>query len=119
MKQSFEKLQVWQNARQLAKDLGLIFYHKEFRNYGFQDQIMRATISVSNNIAEWNDRESTKEFIRFLYIAKGSWAEVLSMLYIAQDYGYINQEKIVEIQNQVSVLMSQIWKLISYHKLKQ
>lgn len=46
---------------------------------------MRATLSISNNIAEGFERETAKEFTRFLYIARGSAGEVRSMLYIAKD----------------------------------
>jgi len=52
MKSSFEELNVWKNANTLAKVLGAIFYNPNFKNYSFQDQIMRACISISNNITE-------------------------------------------------------------------
>ncbi len=86
MKKWFEELDVWKNAFELAKDMWKIFYDKEFRNRWFQDQIMRAVISISNNIAEWNDRWSAKDFMKFLFISKGSCAEVRSMLYLAHEY---------------------------------
>jgi four helix bundle protein len=48
----FEDLEIWQIAQENTKILSKIFYDKNFKNYSFQDQIMRASISVSNNIAE-------------------------------------------------------------------
>ncbi len=66
---------------------------KNCRDYGFKDQIQRASISIMNNIAEGYARRSDKSFRNFLLIAKGSAAEVESMLIIAVDLGYISPEK--------------------------
>ena len=63
MKQQFENLEIWKLSFELWKELAIIFYDGWFRNYSLQDQIMRASISISNNIAEWNDRWSAKDFI--------------------------------------------------------
>lgn len=89
MAQKFEELEVRQLSRKLTKDLGCIFYKNIFKNWSFQDQIMRASISVSNNIAEWRERGSNKDYIHFLYYAKWSCGEVRSMLYSALDFWYI------------------------------
>jgi len=51
------------------------------RDFGFKDQICRATVSISNNIAEGFDRSSDADFSRFLFIALGSCSEAKSMLY--------------------------------------
>jgi len=93
MSKKFEELNVWNLARWLTKELGIIFYAKSFRNYSFQDQIMRACQSVSNNIAEWRERWSDKDFIKFLYYAKWSIWEVRNMLYSAFDFWYINEQE--------------------------
>lgn len=52
MAQQFEELEVWQLSRRLTENLGKIFYNEHFKNRSFKDQIMRASISISNNIAE-------------------------------------------------------------------
>lgn len=66
---------------------------------------MRATLSISNNIAEGNDRGSAKDYIRFLYISKGSAAEVKSMLYVAESFGYIsNEQKEIYIEKVSSII---------------
>lgn len=80
-------------AQGLINNLWEIFYDDSFRNYSFQDQIMRAILSVGNNIAEGNERWSDKEFIKFLYYAKWSAGEVRSMLYSALHFKYITQEQ--------------------------
>jgi four helix bundle protein len=55
--QRFEDLLIWKLGKELFRELGLIFYSKSFRNFSFQDQIMRATLSITNNIAEGFERE--------------------------------------------------------------
>lgn len=89
MAQQFEELEVWQLSRRLTENLGKIFYNEQFKNRSFKDQIMRASISISNNIAEWRERGSNKDFVHFLYYAKGSCGEVRNMLYTALDFWYI------------------------------
>ncbi len=74
----FEEIIVWQKARELT---GLIYVNlRDFRDYAFRDQLQRASVSIMNNIAEGFERKGNKEFKRFLFIAKGSSAEVRSML---------------------------------------
>lgn len=88
--EKFEDLICWQKAR----DLNFIIYalFKVNRDYGFRDQILRAVVSIMNNIAEGFERYSNKELKNFLFIAKGSCGEVRSMLYLALHFNYIGQE---------------------------
>ncbi len=90
----FEDLVVWQLARDLVKDIYSSF--KTCRDYGFNDQIQRASVSVMNNIAEGFERGynsiDNKLFLNFLNIALGSCGEVRSMLYAAEDLGYMDDE---------------------------
>ena len=70
----------------------------DFRgDYRFRDQIHSAAVSVMSNIAEGFSRRSTKEFGQFLFVAKGSVAEVQSQLYVALDQGYIDKERFDEL----------------------
>ena len=87
---SFEEIVSWQKARELNVEIYKItnssdLFHKDF---GLRDQIRRASISISSNVAEGFERQTTKEFIRFLYIAKASAGEVRSQLYLAFDLKY-------------------------------
>lgn len=118
MKKSFEEMEVWQSAYQLWKDLWIVFYHESFRNYGFQDQIMRAVISITNNIAEWSNRSSAKDFAKFLFISKWSCAEVQSMLYFAHDFWYISAEQKDNFISQTQSIINQLGKFISYLRTK-
>jgi len=79
---TFENLEVWQEAVELA-----VKVYEQFRNchdFSFRDQIQRASVSVSNNIAEGYERDTNPEFIRYLIIAKGSCGEVRSQTYLAK-----------------------------------
>jgi four helix bundle protein len=79
--QRFEDLPVWQEAIRLAEAIYGLTQHPSFRsNRSLQDQIERAAVSVSNNIAEGFERGTTNELLAFLYIARGSAGEVRSML---------------------------------------
>ena len=90
----FEDIIAWQQARKLAKFLFLIF--KDSKDYGFKDQILRAVVSILNNIAEGFERNSDKELKQFLYISKGSCGEVRSMIYLAADFGYMADTQFAE-----------------------
>ncbi|MGB5218278.1 MAG: four helix bundle protein [Smithella sp.] len=85
----FEDIESWKEARSLVTDIYKLF--ASVKDYGFKDQIQRAAISVMSNIAEGFDRNSNKEFIQFLVIARGSVSEVRSLCYAAFDVGYIDK----------------------------
>ncbi|WP_276169078.1 four helix bundle protein [Zobellia alginiliquefaciens] len=78
----FEDVLVWQKAQ----DFAVVIYQKfsNSKDYSFKDQILRASISISNNIAEGFDRRTNPDFIRFLYFATSSNSEVRSMLYLSK-----------------------------------
>lgn len=103
--EKFEELVCWQKSRDLAVTLYRMF--KTNNDFGFRDQIQRAVMSISNNIAEGFERKSNKEFKQFLYIAKGSSGEVRSMLYIALSLGYIKQSEFNDL-NSMSLEISKI-----------
>lgn len=98
--QKFEEILAWQRAQDQAVEIYQIF--GKHRDFNFKDQILRAAVSVSNNIAEGFDRQSNKEFCRFLYIALGSASEVKSMTYLAFRLNYISQKQRDEIIDQCS-----------------
>jgi four helix bundle protein len=103
----FEDILGWQKSQDLA-----VFVYQKFRenkDFSFRDQICRASVSVSNNIAEGFERGTDKEFVRFLYIALASASEVKSMFYLAYRLGYIDE------MNKMSGLQqcSEIGKIIN------
>lgn len=76
---SFEEILSWQKARELNVTIYKVTNSNDLFNkdFGLKDQIRRASVSISSNIAEGFERQTTKEFIRFLYIAKASAGEVV------------------------------------------
>jgi len=96
----FEDLICFQKARELTKSIYREF--KDCRDYGFKDQITRASVSVLSNIAEGFERGTKNEFLNFLYIAKGSAGEVRAQLYVALDAGYLNLETFKYLNNLAS-----------------
>lgn len=106
---SFEDLIIWQNARELCKEIYAITRMSAFsKDYRFVSQITAAAGSIMDNIAEGFERDGTKEFRQFLSIAKGSCGEVRSQLYRAFDCGYIDQESLEKLLDRVKKLSSAI-----------
>jgi len=107
----FEDLIFWQKARELTC-LVYTYCRKngEFRgDYGLRDQIQRSCVSVMSNIAEGFGRGGNNEFIQFLFIAKGSLAEVKSQLYVSKDLDYITDlefRKAYDLSEEIARLMN-------------
>ena len=83
-------------------------------DYKFREQIRIAAVSIMSNIAEGFSRKSTKEFAQFLFITKGSAAEVQSQLYAALDQGYINQENFKQLYSKSDEVARLISGFIQY-----
>ncbi len=86
----FEEIIAWQKAKILTSNIYKCF--KNCRDYSFTDQIKRAAVSVMNNIAEGFERRSNKELSNFLYIAKGSCGEVRSMINLAMELKFLEED---------------------------
>ncbi len=108
----FEDLDCWKESGKLAIEIFVAFENN--KNFSFKDQICRAVVSISNNIAEGFERGSDKDFRKFLYIAKGSCGEVRSMLYIALKLNYINREKFNLLKDQSIACSALLSGLIKY-----
>ncbi len=114
----FEDLILWQRSRELTNLIYSYTRSGNFRSdFGLCDQIRRAGVSVMSNIAEGFGRGSNREFIQFLFVAKGSLAEVQSQLYVAMDQKYIDEkhftsayEKSVEIGKLITAFMGSLNK---------
>ena len=114
---SFEEIKAWQKARELNLKLYLITNKEDFsRDFALRDQIRRASVSISSNIAEGFERETTKEFIRFLYIAKASAGEFRSQLYLAYDLNYISNQEYENLKFNGTEISKLISGLIKYLK---
>ncbi|WP_167631303.1 four helix bundle protein [Mariprofundus ferrooxydans] len=111
----FEDIDAWKRARILTNEIYALTRQGEFsRDYGLTDQIRRAAVSVMSNLAEGFERNSGKEFARFLDIAKGSAGEIRCQLYIATDQGYLDMAQSGKLISEVSEISRMIAGLIKY-----
>ncbi len=106
---SFEKLNVWQEAKKLVVDVyNLLDAFPKFEKYALCDQIRRAVVSVPSNIAEGSGRKSLKEQIHFLEISYGSLMETYNQLLIAIDLTYISEESVENIKPRIDSVAKMI-----------
>lgn len=112
----FERLDVWKNGVDLACRVYRIL--KANPDFGLRNQMQRAAVSISSNIAEGYDRGTNKEFIRFLQIARGSSAELRTQAYIAKRSGVITGQNAAEIIESSRLLSKKISRLIAVRKKK-
>ncbi len=113
----FEDLPIWQEARILAKDIYRLTSTEPFsKDYRFCGQIRAAAGSIMDNIAEGFEKENNKEFIQFLYIARGSCGEVRSQLHRARDVEFISDEEYKEYIDRSINLNTSIYNFIKYLK---
>ncbi|MDP8314573.1 MAG: four helix bundle protein [Candidatus Celaenobacter antarcticus] len=112
-----EEIDTWKEAVELAIEMYQITNSDKFKyDFTLKDQMRRSSLSISSNIAEGFERETQKEFIRFLFFAKGSCGELRSQLYISQRIGYISKEDYDSFNTICKTLSSKIQSLINYLK---
>ncbi len=105
----FEDLFIWQKGVEFAKEIYLLTENGNLKNdFGLKDQMRRAAVSISTNIAEGFERRSRKEYLNFLNIAKGSTGEMRSLLYVAFQIGYIDETKHGILREQARFLSGSI-----------
>ncbi|MBR4904441.1 MAG: four helix bundle protein [Selenomonadaceae bacterium] len=114
--QSYKEFTVWQKAMELATEV----YHltrllPKFETYGIGDQMRRAAVSIPSNIAEGQGRNSVREFIHFLAIARGSQNELETQLLLCVKLDYFKQEEVstalnlcVEVSKMLNTLIKKI-----------
>jgi four helix bundle protein len=114
----FEDIIAWQLGREIA---GIVYELTKRqavrRDLGFVDQVRRAAVSVMSNIAEGYERSSNREFVKFLFIARGSMGEVRSLVYVAKDQGYIDELLYEDISGKCRKCSVMIWRFVQ--KLKE
>jgi len=106
---TFFDLRVYQESKQLVKDVYLLLEKfPKFEVYALGDQLRRAVVSVPSNIAEGSGRSSLKEKVHFLEIAYGSLTETLCQLDISHDLGYISDEEFSNNKERISIIGKQL-----------
>ena len=110
----FEELAIFQMARELSKRIYQPTLRGDFKHDSrFVQQIRAAAGSIMDNIAEGFERNGNKEFINFLYIAKGSCGEVRSQLIRANDVGYLTTDEFNQLYTDCRKLSAGIMKFIN------
>ena|SRR5690606_22584978 len=102
----FEDILVWRKAQDIAEKVYSKF--STCKDFGFRDQITRATVSISNNIAEGFERRTNLDFKRFLYYALGSNSELRSMLYLSVRLNFMSKEEsnvLIDDSNEISKML--------------
>jgi len=108
--EKFEDLEVWRKSVRLS--IQIYQELKGCKDYGLRDQIQRSAVSVPSNIAEGYERNTNKEYIQFLHIAKGSCGELRTQLYIAGELGIISKERTKELIGVTKEISAMLYKLI-------
>lgn len=112
----FEQLDVWKRASRLSCEIYKLA--EKVDNWGFKDQITRSGLSVPSNIAEGEERDTTKEKIRFLYYAKGSLGELVTQLYIGVEAGFLDKKASLILVNEAKELAKIIGTMIKNKQSK-
>ena len=113
MLKNYKELKVWQKSYQLC--LEMYKATKTFpknEGFGLTSQMRRAALSIPSNIAEGYGRKTTPEYLRFLYIAYGSTCELETQLLLSGDLGYLNKEKVSELQRDIGEVERMLKALI-------
>lgn len=118
----FEDILAWQKSKIFV--LKIYDQFKFCKDFSFKDQILQTTVSIMNNTAEGFEKMSNKDFKKFLYISKSSCGEVRSMLHLAKELNYINQNAFNDLYNQsieiskiLASFIKTLWPQLFYFQL--
>ena len=112
-KTGFRELLVWQKSKILAVEMYRITETGAIsRDYGLRDQMRRSAVSICSNIAEGDERNTDKDSIRFLYIAKGSLAELATQVEIATEVGYLGADDAERLEESLTEIGRMLGGLI-------
>ncbi len=117
--QSYKELEVWKNGLEIADAI----YHatEQFPRkeiFALGSQMERASVSISSNIAEGFMRQSTKEFIQFLYISLGSCGELETHLFIAHKRKYVSNLGFEDLAKKIDIEARMLRNLIKSLKMR-
>lgn len=112
--EKFGDLEIWKLSISLFRDIYNLI--KDNKNFGLKDQIIRSSLSVPSNIAEGFERDSNKEFIRYLNIALGSCSELITKLYAIQAIELIPKKESQDLIERTRIISSMVYKFIKERK---
>lgn len=112
--EKFEDLQVWKEGIRLAVDIYKSL--KDCKDYSIRDQMQRSSISIPSNIAEGFERQTNKEFIQYLHIAKGSCAELRTQIYLSIEVDIVEKTSGKNLLERTRKLSTMLFKLIKTRK---
>lgn len=111
---NFRELRVWLEAKDIAVSIYKLTKGQQFvKDFSLKDQIQRSAVSIASNIAEGDDLGTDKQSIRHFFIAKGSTAELMTQLIIAEEIGYIGndvKEELVDNCDKISAMLTKLIK---------
>ena len=112
---NFKELSLWKYSKDLAVDIYKITDQGKFcKDYSLRDQMRRSSVSVPSNIAEGDDLNSDKQSVRYLYIARGSLAELRTQLMISREIDYLNNDEYLELEKRCEKISAMLVGLIKY-----
>jgi four helix bundle protein len=117
--EKYEQLEIWKKGIEVVQFIYILTNKGKFStDFSLRDQMRRSAISIPSNISEGFERNSNKEFKRFLLIAKGSAGELRTQLYIAFRLDYLSHVEFKTLNEKVVILSKQISAFINYLKVK-
>ncbi len=111
----FKQLDVWKRSSRLS--VKVYRYSPQIKDFGFRDQLTRSILSVASNIAEGEDRDSIKDSIRYLNMAKGSSAEAITQIFIGIEANFIDRNVGFDWLGELEQINKMIAGLIKFKKL--
>jgi len=110
---NFKKLNVWQEAISLCEEVYLLTQNESYsKDFELRNQTRRSAISVPSNIAEGEESGSNKQSVRYFNIAKGSCAELLTQLIIANRINYISEKQFMSMEERCNKISAMLYRLI-------
>lgn len=111
---SYRDLKIWQKSIELVKTIYVLTRRfPKYETFGLASQMQRSAVSIPSNIAEGHARQHTGEYRHFLYIALGSAAELDTQTVIAYELGYITQEELTKVTEDIAEIRRMTYALIS------
>lgn len=112
---SFEDFPIYKKTIKFTVSIFKLLENENLqKEFSLKDQLKRAVLSISNNIAEGSEYGSNKQFIRFLWIAKGSCAEVRNMLFVLLSLNKLNDETFKSLNQECLDITKEIYHFIKY-----